>query len=297
MLQEFIDKGSLIAVPEKDEKGKITKINYKPSKDSPLNIEKLSNVPVYVEDGSVSISLDNEEMKGVENVRALVGFAKESRDSKRDYDFPYYFSIDGNVKADWESGLFKSNFNGECLTIDNKPVFVYTISDSTKRNKKGKKIGGSELCKIPINLNGEPRDFIISVEYPQKKCKIIGIAKQATMSSIVDNQLTGFSKGDVVMPLYLNRRKSINTLDDDNDAKRGKYKGWITISNSTIIIGENLPKLEFKTLPNGKYCYVFAFVSPVDSKLVDKLVFTEQLAIYTIKDGKINNIESATFEN
>lgn len=254
--------------------------NYTLKANSPLNIDKLSNAPVSVKDGIVSVSLDNEEMKGVENVHALVGPARPRTDGVDGYQMPYYYGINSDIEEDWQSGIFKSKFSSEWLTVGNNPVFLQILSDYTKRNKNGKKIGGSELCKIPIMLNDISCDLIVSIEYPKKRCKIIGVSNKVTQGLIPDNFLFGFNKGDVVSFMYPKHRN----LND-------KSLTWTP--GFTITIGDKLPKLEFKNLPDGDYCYVFEFVSPIS----DYSVLTTDHAVFKIKNGKITDIEQLTFEN
>jgi len=81
---------------------------------------------------------------------------------------------------------------------------VLQDADATRKDIRGKKIGGSELCASPILLNGEPYKLFFSRNYPDEKISIIGAIHDVDGDiNLPVSEMESLDKGDVVTPLVL----------------------------------------------------------------------------------------------
>ena len=188
---------------------------------------------------------------------------------------------DSSVNPHWKSDNFRSTFSGKWVLLEGSPVWVQVVSDGTKRNRDGKKVGGHELCAIPVLVNNQRCNLFVSCQYPSGKITIVGTAPQTDESGMPSGLLSELQKGDVVTPLYSAKTESTN---------------WEPIPGAPIEIGDRAPKIEFGALPDGEYAYVFEFVNPV--KFINHGTFTDSNArsapvVFQVADGKVVDVEES----
>ena len=206
------------------------------------------------------------------------------------------------MNGNWQTGKFESTFRGKWLTIDGHLVSAQLLSDSTKRNKRGKKVSGSELYAIPINLNGARCAVLVSCSYPNEKFSLIGARPIEEEQTTLAGELWALNKGDVIEPYYLPINVSEEDIEEVEANAREKYgknlselpieiqrnllSGHIDlVTGNPFTIGDS-PKIEMGTLPDGKYAYIFEFTTPVGGE-----VRTSQVAGFIINDGKIVSVK------
>lgn len=264
-------------------------------KGSVFDLSGLSGVDVDVDEDkkTASIELDEDQLKGVESVRYRLLYIVPRKDDDEKMD-ALYLGSDSDIDENRQTGTFKVAFNGKkWVTLDGEPLLVQVISDATRKNNDGKKIGGNDICYSPVLLNGERYKLFFVRNYPNEKVSLIGVAPdndgQITLPS---GQLESFKKGDIVTPLY------VQIKDGNVELARGK----------SITIGDK-PNLETATLYNGIFVYAFEFVNPLgegniykveNGKLVkgNNNVITSEGAVVKCKDGNVVKVmPSSDFEN
>ena len=270
---------------------------------SPLSMRELAEIAVEVDENKKTawIELDEDQCKKIEGVRCNLIYVNSVEDK-------LYAKILGNdvgIKSDWQEGIFESTFDGKWVTIAGQPIFAQVVSDSTRKNKKGKKVGGSELSAVPILLNGEVRLLFVTCEYPKQKFTVVGASPLADNNGMPAGEIYGLKQGDVVTPIYVNSHLSEDdidkveeraqkiygrTLDDLSDEEKiDVAQGMYNVSfGAPITLDSDKLKIEMSALPDGNYVYVFEFINPIGGK---NNVRTEEAAIFKIRDGNIIEVK------
>lgn len=263
-----------------------------------FDLSALAEVEVQLNEDNktVWVELAEEDRSRIEDVRSQVmlvdGVDEDGKFSG------VYLGDDNSTEEDWQSGKFESTFNGQWLMLDGHIVLSEVVSDSTKKNKRGKKVDGSELFSIPITLNDNFCVLLVSCTYPDKKFHIIGARPAQSGQTTLDGYLLSLDKGDVVQPVYLSFNASENDIENIEMEALRRYnrpfddlpielqnelsKGYIgLVAGNSFTIGDT-PKIEMGTLPDGKYAYMFEFVTPIGGE-----VRTNQSVGFLIDKGKI----------
>lgn len=188
------------------------------------------------------------------------------------------------MTENWQTGEFESAFRGKWIKFAGNVIPVYIISDATKKNTRGKKVGGNKLCIIPVQINGQPYKLFPSCKYPSEKFTVIGTTRNFDMKvTLPIGELRGLQKGDVVTPIC-NQAK----ISED-----GSY-GFDGVLGAPITIGDETPKFELGALPDGKYAYIFEFVNPIgvtDTNTLTNNAFTKTGTIFTVEDDNIVEVQ------
>lgn len=281
----------------------ITEMKWQIPVGSIFDISEFSEVEVHIDEKNKSarIEPDENQRNRIENVRCQLIRVETSEDNDR--LIGSYLGVYNGVKENWQTGTFESTFRDKWLTMDGNLVSVQIISDSTKRNKSGKKIGGSELYAIPVNLNGSRCAVLISCSYPNEKFRLIGARPilEEEQTTLAGNLLS-LGKGDVIEPYYMPFNVSEEDIEEIEEKAREEYgknlselpiniqrnllAGHVDLETGNPFTTGDSPKIEMGTLPDGKYAYIFEFVTPVGGE-----VRTAQVAAFMIKDGKIASVK------
>ena len=252
-----------------------------------FDLSNLKDTPVAVDakTKTVSIALDENSRKGVESVRCQLIYVKAvTGDNGTENLQGLFLGGDNDMKDNWTNGTFKSTFSGKWVMFEGQPVFVQLISDGTRKDKNGKKIGGTELCSIPLQINGQVRNLFVSCKYPEEKFTIIGMPSETDNSGMPTGEIDSLKIGDVVNPVYLNFDISEEESEHFEEAAHAKYTKELDFSiGPEITLGTDKPIVEVVYLPDGYYFYIFEFVNPVGGDNE----YTKQGAVFTVQDGKI----------
>ena len=100
-------------------------------------------VDIDPSDGSVSVTLSESEMELLSSVHCNLLYLDEN--------VVIHLGSDANIDADWDTGVFRDNFDGTWPMLDGHPAYIelteegddynlYSISSSTARNAS---------CKFP----------------------------------------------------------------------------------------------------------------------------------------------------
>lgn len=238
-----------------------------------------TTVEVDEEKKTAEIELSEEYLEKVAGVRyKLLYFIPSNYDSEK-FNVVYLGS-DSDIEENRQTGTFKINFSGKkWVTLDGEPLWVEVVSDATRKSKNGKKIGGNDICVSRILLNGEDCKLFFARNYSNGKITLIGvvpITKDNAKETLPSGELKSLKKGDVVTPLYVQKRD-----EQDIELARGK----------AITIGDK-PKMERSTLYNGIFGYAFEFVNPVDES--KNVVLIEDGAVVKIKNGSIVKVKAGS---
>lgn len=187
-----------------------------------FDLSDLKDLKVTVDKDTktASVTLTQEQMDRVASVRCML---MQFTDRLEGDDWKFTWRLLGNdtaVKADWSKGVFESTFKGKWITIEDQPVFVYVVSESTV-DKKGKK-NGSELYSVPIELNDRLCTLLISCKYPEVDFTLVG-ARPDTNSNVPTGELYGIKKGDIVKPKYMGISMSLKNMYEPLKEFLGKY--------------------------------------------------------------------------
>ncbi|MBR3747509.1 MAG: hypothetical protein IKN27_11185, partial [Selenomonadaceae bacterium] len=179
---------------------------YNNMKGQHLDLSGLADTPIEVDEEkkTVSVELTEDELKQVESVRCQLILLRFLPDGSGNEELNALFlGGDSSMKENRRIGKFESAFRGKWVTLDGTPLYVQVVSDSTRKNKQGKKVGGTELCLANIMLNGQAYKMFISRTYPGEKLTIIGVAPNVDQKvTLPSGDLESLKKGDVVVPIY-----------------------------------------------------------------------------------------------
>ncbi len=260
--------------------------------DSLFDLSALKDTPVTVDAQTMtaSLALDANARAGVESVRCQLIYVKtETGDDGSEHLQGLFLGGDSDMSEDWDAGIFKSTFDGNWVLFEGQPVFVQIVADSTRTDKHGNKIGGSELYAIPIQINGEVRNLFVSCNYPDATYTIIGMPRAADENGLPSGMIDGLKAGYIINPIYLNFNISEDESEHFEDTAHAKYADNLdmVIGSATITLGSDKPTIENAMLPDGYYFYIFEFVNPVGGKNE----YTKQGAVFTVQGGKIVSVK------
>ena len=228
---------------------------------------KIKDIDIDEENNTAVVELNEDELKNVESVRyKILYFAENDNTGKME---ALFLGNESDVEVDRQTGTFKIHFNNKKLfALNGTPMAMQVVSDATRKNKDGKKVGGQDICVSNILLNGNPYKLFFARNYPNEKITIIGaVPTNDGTATLPSGELESLKKGDVVTPLY------IHFHDEKANYASGK----------SITIGDN-PKFEMISIKNGVFGYMFEFVNPInDSGNIN----AKEGAICKFKNGKI----------
>lgn len=251
-----------------------------------VNLSSLRDTIVDVDEEkkTATIELSEDDLDKIESIRYQLIYIMPRNDGSEEMDAALLGS-DTDIEENRQTGTFTISFNSQkWVTLNENPLLVQVVSDATRKNKNGKKVGGNDICVSPILLNGEVYKLFFSRSYPSEKITLIGAVPvpqnddKTPLATLPSGELKSLNKGDIVTPLYA-------YLKDE----KAKYaRGY------AITIGDK-PKMEMVTLQNGIFGYIFEFVNPIDA---GKNAIAREGAIVKIKHGKIiKAIHSIDFES
>ena len=133
--------------------------------------------------------------------------------------------------------------------LDGHPVYVEITAMEDDYN----------LYAIPIKLNGEKCNLLVSYSLKDKKYTIMGATQGVEDNGMADRVSTKLKKGDQITTIYYAMTISGN---EDN---------FMPVDGETFTIGDT-PKVSDENLKDGSYGYMFEFVSPNGESALSKVV-------------------------
>ena len=174
-----------------------------------------------------------------------------------------YLGSDNNINADYETGVFEDNFNGEWMTIGGEYVYAELIEQNDDYN----------LYTIPVKLNGEEMFIKAVYDYNTEDYRILGVydgMDDETGQSGRD--VKKLKAGDKITFLF-----GVFDLESDDDDVDFVELGEITWSDDMVMKDEDLG--------DGDFFYMYCLEDVFGNELTGDPVYIE------IKDGEIYESE------
>ena len=210
-------------------------------------------VDIEPSDGSVSVTLSESEMELLSSVRCNLLYLDEN--------VVIHLGSDANIDADWDTGVFRDNFDGTWPMLDGHPVYIELTEEGDDYN----------LYSIPIKLNGEECILQVSYNYNDETYHILGAQGELEESGMSDQELIPLRAGDMVTTIHFAK-----PVSDDAELA--------AVEAETFRIGSH-PVVEDEELGNGTYGYIFEFLAPTGESALS------EIAVFNIEGGNITTFD------
>ena len=210
-------------------------------------------VDIEPSDGSVSVTLSESEMELLSSVRCNLLYLDEN--------VVIHLGSDANIDADWDTGVFRDNFDGTWPMLDGHPVYIELTEEGDDYN----------LYSIPIKLNGEECILQVSYNYNDETYHILGAQRELEESGISDQELIPLKVGDMVTTIHFAK-----PVSDDAELA--------AVEAETFRIGSH-PVVEDEELGDGTYGYIFEFLAPTGESALS------EIAVFNIEGGNITTFD------
>ena len=218
-----------------------------------FSLDLLEDKPIDVDaDGNAFVQLSAEEMQPLTSVRCHLLYMSEED------DIILLLGSDANVDADWNSGVFKDNFQGTWPMLDGHPVYIELTEENDAYN----------LYAIPIKLNGVICNLQVAYRFADGRYEILGARRGLEENGMSDRQLIRLKEGDEITTIHY--AMTISGTEED----------LAPVEIDTFRIGK-APKVEDEAVGDGIYAYAFEFAAPNAQSALSKL------AQFTIQKGNI----------
>lgn len=199
-----------------------------------ISVASLEDKPVDIdEDGTAHVTLDAAEMDLLDSVHCQLFYFEEEE------NIILCLGTDTNVDADWETGVFKDNFDGTWPMLDGHPVYIELTAEED----------GYNLYAIPIKLNGSECNLIVAYSFEDEAYHILGARKGIDAGSgMAEKQMRRLKVGDTITTVHY-----ASTLDDDSDMQ--------AVDIDTFQVTEDMSVRDEK-VGEGSYGYFFEFLPP-----------------------------------
>lgn len=211
--------------------------------DSPLTVD---------DEGSATLTLGKE----ANDILASIGFQLYWVDS--DNDLMLLLGTDNDMNADWESGVFKDNFRGVWGSIDDCLVYMELCYEGEDYN----------LYSIPILLNDEDYNLMVSYSFATEAWEILGARKSIDENGMAGKELVLLEEGDVITTIHY-----LSDLSSEEE-------GFTAYTMDTIEVTADTSFAEM-ALPDGDYAMMFEMLDSQNNAAYSDVV------IFTVEDGEI----------
>ncbi|MBQ9488061.1 MAG: clostripain [Selenomonadaceae bacterium] len=219
-----------------------------------FSVSSLEDLPVNVDDnGSAFVKLTPEQMDLLSSVHCQLTYI-----SVED-DIILYLGSDANIDANWDTGIFKDNFQAVWPTLDGHLVYMEIVSEDDDYN----------LYNVPIKLNGVECNLQVVYSYKDEKYHILGARKGIDDNGMADRTLIKLKAGDQITTIHYG---TLISSDDDD---------LIPVDVDTFTISSANPEFKDEDTGDGIFGYCFEFVSPTDDSALSQMV------TFTVKGDEI----------
>jgi len=202
--------------------------------------------------GNAFVRLSQAEMDMISSVRCNLLYIGEEE------NVILYLGSDANVDADWDSGVFKDNFDGTWPMLDGHPVYIEIVEEGDDYN----------LYSIPVKLNGRECNLQVAYSYADGKYRILGARRGLEPNGMSDRNLILLKQGDVVTTIHY----AMSATGDDED--------FTPVEVDTFRLGSH-PVVRDEEVGDGTYGYLFEFVAPAGESALSNF------AVFEIENGDI----------
>ena len=195
--------------------------------------------------------LDAQQMDQLASVRCDLAFIDLEE------NLVLHLGSDANVIADWDSGVFKDNFQGIWGMLDGHVVYLDIIAEED----------GYNIYSVPIKLNGVECGLHVVYDFNAEAYKVLGARKGTSEGAMSDRNLIKIKSGDKITTIAF-----VTELEGD--------RGTEAYELDTFVVDGELT-FEDQPLGNGEYGYFFEFVTPNN-----EFAYSEVIN-FTVADGRI----------
>ena len=219
-----------------------------------FSVASLEDLPVQVdENGSAFVKLTPEQMDILSSVRCQLVYISEED------DIILFLGSDANVDADWDTGIFKDNFQAVWPTLDGHLVYMQITAETDEYN----------LYDVPIKLNGVECNLQVAYTFNDEQYHILGARKAIDDNGMADRELVKLKAGDQITTIHYGALISSN--DDE----------YMPVDVDTFTITSDNPVFKDEETGDGLFGYCFEFVTPTDDSALSALVN------FTVSNGQI----------
>lgn len=226
--------------------------------------------------GTITVELDESQLLRISNAYCGLCMIVRTGDSNNKRISLLSLGFGSDIDADLENRTVTSNFYSEWTALNGHFVFTQIIKDAVAINNDGKSVGYI-VYVIPIKLNGELCNMLVSCSYPDKTYEIIGIRKSSNNTNGFNNEFVEMNVGDTVttiFPVFSARVKDA----DKEDFNAADNVQFMELQTFTL---EEMPEVEDMPLGDAHYAYYFAFTNPIGAAC------NSEAAIFSLKNGKM----------
>lgn len=186
------------------------------------------------------IKIEENSLKYIDSVRFYLATLNENNDVT-------VFGDDIDLIQDWDTGVFRDNFNGHWPSIDGHFVFLETTADLEDYN----------YYSIPVILNGVRSTIEALYDFKQSKYVVLG-ARRITQAGMPDKNLIKLKPSDKIVTLM---HKMANHEEDTSEVEADSFT-----------LSENW-SLDDLALPDGKYAYMFSMSDIQGNEALSEVAF------------------------
>ena len=214
------------------------------------DISELEDFKVTItESDGAELNLGPERIKFLDSVRFYLAFVSPEN------DLILLLGKDADMKADWETGVFRDNFRGVWPTLDGHLVYMEVTNEAEDVNH----------YVVPIKLNGERCNLFVIYDFPKQAYRVLG-ARRVIGNNIADKGLIHLKAGDKVTTIL----KSMSISGEDDDFRE--------VDVDTFTLGENV-KFEETDMGDGSFMFLFEMTDVQNNTATSEIVSIE------VKDG------------
>ena len=218
-----------------------------------FSVAALEDTPVRLDaDGSAVVQLTPAQMDILSSVHCQCFYYSQAD------DIILYLGSDSDINADWDTGVFKDNFQGTWPMLDGHPIYIEITDEEDDYN----------IYSVPIKLNGQECNLQVVYNYNDGEYVILGARRGLNNSGMADRNLIHLKAGDRITTLHY-----VMTMSgDDEDLTQ--------VEIDTFTIGDH-PTVKDEELGDGKYGYFFEFVNPRQETALS------EMTTFTVQNGQI----------
>ncbi|MBQ9479492.1 MAG: clostripain [Selenomonadaceae bacterium] len=218
-----------------------------------FNLSDLEDKTVEIDsDGSAVVTLNEQQMDQLSSVHCNLVYIDPEN------DVILSLGSDANVIADWNTGVFKDNFQATWGMLDGHVVYVEITSEEDDYN----------IYSVPIKLNGMACNLQVVYDFKTEKYKVLGARKDVEKGEPADRNLIKIKAGDKITTM-------VNAMPIS-----GENNDFTAYEVETFTVGNELT-FEDQPLGDGEYGYCFEFVTPDNNSVISEMIN------FTVADGQI----------
>ena len=211
-----------------------------------FKISDLTDTPTWTDQEYAYVMLEQNEMDELASVKCVVGIYDDEDDSF------IFLGNDGNVDADWETGVFADNFSATWPSLNGIPLNI-DVTNWTDEYI---------TYTSPISVNDINCLLEFVYDYKDNQLHIIG-AHPYTDNGVPSRNFIEIKKGDIITPYYV-----------EYDVDDYSYENGRIITLGSFELNDN-PYMEDADLDDGLYIYHFMFTTPQNESTISSSAFIE----------------------